>query len=223
MGTTTIIRRDQHDKNPKSNKKQKTTMSLSMAIGCQEFTVGGACIAVYDPICVNGAQKYSSLCGACTSGDFFSRAAKYVKGECPASRSLTKECESHMDGKNQTCSRDYEPICVDGTVQYATLCVGCSINSFDANATYTEGECVTKSEPCLCSDVDDPVCGTDGIEYSNSCRAGCEGVKYKKGKCDSKKKNSNIGRVSGENSFDLFPWNKSRCPPSLISRWCSEV
>jgi hypothetical protein len=29
---------------------------------------------------------------------------------------------------------------------------------------------------CLCTEMSDPVCGIDGQEYDNACKAGCEGV-----------------------------------------------
>ena len=37
---------------------------------------------------------------------------------------------------------------------------------------------------CDCPEKDEPVCGTDGKEYGNTCLATCEKVKVKcKGKC----------------------------------------
>ena len=41
-----------------------------------------------------------------------------------------------------------------------------------------------KSLACVCPDVEDPVCGVDGVTYGNKCKATCAGVKKLKCKAE---------------------------------------
>ncbi len=44
-------------------------------------------------------------------------------------------------------------------------------------------------EPCVCSTLWEPVCGQDGMTYSNACAARCAKVAVKaKGECEGKTK-----------------------------------
>ena len=47
----------------------------------------------------------------------------------------------------------------------------------------TNFSCKEDLEDCVCIEIYQPVCGNDGQEYSNSCKAECAGVTFSEGVC----------------------------------------
>ena len=53
--------------------------------------------------------------------------------------------------------------------------------NFNATALEDDGSC---EYDCVCQPVNQPVCGSDGLPYANSCVAACAGVDFTYGECD---------------------------------------
>ena len=89
--------------------------------------------------------------------------------------SLAGCCGNGNDPEPCICTKEYRPVCCEGTT-YSNSCVaGCS-----GCEGGVKGECPT---PCLCTKEYRPVC-CDGTTYGNSCEARCDScTDWTEGEC----------------------------------------
>jgi hypothetical protein len=162
----------------------------------------GAC---YDPSCLaccmftlDAGGSDGSTSGSCTS-NFECGSSEYCAG---TGCGTPGTCAALPIG----CSRIFDPVCGCDGVDYSNECVAngagtradyhgtcgtavdagspgscltnseCGAREFcDAHACATPGTCSPR--PDLCSAIYDPVCGCDGVTYSNSCTANAAGAR----------------------------------------------
>lgn len=75
---------------------------------------------------------------------------------------------------------------------------------FGAGAQSLSGPESERGIACSCAFHYDPVCGVNGLTYTNSCVANCEGVDYRSGECQDGQKacNPSSGHVCAQPPCD---------------------
>ncbi|XP_008496879.1 ovoinhibitor isoform X1 [Calypte anna] len=173
-----------------------------------------ACPRIMKPVCGTDGTTYSNECGICQHNrEHRTSVEKAHDGECEP-KAIVINCSKYrrMESNGHVmvaCPRMLEPVCGSDSLTYDNECGICAFNAeHHANISKIhDGECkhdignvdcsqypreVTKDgkELVACPRFLNPVCGTDGITYSNECEIcahngehGTHVSKKHKGKC----------------------------------------
>jgi outer membrane murein-binding lipoprotein Lpp len=161
--------------------------------GCNGTTYSNDCYAAMEGVSVKQAGSCPppncTTNADCTSGSFCEK----PDGDCPG----TGVCRV-IEGT--VCTADYNPVCGCDAVTYSNRChanvagtsvlhtgvcapAGCASNADCAVDNYCAkpfGECAVmgqcQSRPQYCPLIYNPVCGCDGMTYTNDCVAAAHGV-----------------------------------------------
>ncbi|XP_057706998.1 ovoinhibitor-like [Corythoichthys intestinalis] len=140
------------------------------------------CPTHYDPVCGTDGRTYSNECVLDQENGKNHKVTVAYKGEChPCNRYGTH------------CPAVHDPVCGSDGRTYSNECYLCQENRGNPNKVKVahKGECYV-FDPCvtygkLCPTKWDPVCGSDGLVYSNECSL-CQknGINMKKVKVSHK-------------------------------------
>ncbi|XP_057706922.1 double-headed protease inhibitor, submandibular gland-like [Corythoichthys intestinalis] len=136
-----------------------------LAIRCEEYH-GRVCTLEWDPYCGTDGRTYSNLCFFCQGNGFDPKGAAKTIAQKLAHRG---KCQGVV------CPTHYDPVCGTDGRTYSNKCVFYKENGHNRKVKVAhKGECYVV-DPCvmygrLCPKKWDPVCGSDGLVYSNECR-----------------------------------------------------
>ncbi|KAL4162008.1 Extracellular protease inhibitor 10 [Phytophthora ramorum] len=151
------------------------------------------CLDVYQPVCGSDGNTYSNACylrlAACKSNGDIDQASD---GECasmPSPEKSTSSSTSGTVGCPDACLDVYDPVSDENGVEYSNECymqmakckgTGNTANRIDDFAMVNAQRKLAfapdyQGPPCgdmLCPDNYAPVCGSDGVTYTNECNLG---------------------------------------------------
>lgn len=127
------------------------------------------------PVCGCDGKTYSNYLVAFSNG-----IKKFTKGECGSKLDLANNC--FLDSCNVLFCTDHpsDPKCKVGKAKCFVIPKEVPCESSLCNY----GACKERKKEIFCPTIYDPVCGNDGMTYSNGCVAKSRGVKsFTKGEC----------------------------------------
>ncbi len=150
-------------------------------------TDGCYCTQEWAPVCGDDGNTYSNACMAKCAGVGIA-----YEGECEITDPACSADDDCADGyvcmngvcvyQQEECRIDDTGMCVCGgfagfMCPAGLACVYDDPNcSPDAGGADCMGHCYAVPDECVCDAMYAPVCGSDGITYSNKCMATCAGV-----------------------------------------------
>jgi hypothetical protein len=157
-------------------------------VGCLEeskINANKGCPKNIAPVCGCNGKTYTNSCLAEKEG-----VTKWIDGTCKG-ETINTGCidESKID-PTAICAMIYEPVCGCDGNSYGNMCQAqiAGVTKWEKGECKQNGkdDCIdpTKISRRSCPDEYKPVCGCNGVTYSNACGAQVLGVtKWTEGKC----------------------------------------
>ncbi|XP_059168107.1 agrin-like [Physella acuta] len=130
---------------------------------CKTTTCPRPCPRIYDPVCGSDGYTYANKCeldNVNCDKDPEDQITIVSRGQCPT------QCR-------KPCTKIIDPVCGSDGITYPNKCefdnANCDRKPEDKVTVAYKGRCSTKPCPRPCPYILRPVCGSDGITYSNEC------------------------------------------------------